>query len=202
MDNMGDRFICGACPVERRGRVTGRVARDWRDTILHYVESSEDEAHSIPSWLLLSKMATRDVLLRETRPDDHSREWACCHCGRNWLTNHDTKPETKEHLRDEHDITRPVNGLDMHLYQKYRRPRGGHALLAESILYRCNYCPLSDKLLTKDQLDKHVKGKAHAVLRPGDAEILVKTIENVTVHYPSTELEVEQPKDSTDGDGQ
>ncbi|KAJ7607763.1 hypothetical protein FB45DRAFT_1040146 [Roridomyces roridus] len=77
MDRMSARFVCAQCPIVK----PGRAAFPWRECIEHDVGRNDQDpnSHTFPSWLLLSAVATQDVLRREG--DEHSTgkipHWPC-----------------------------------------------------------------------------------------------------------------------------
>ncbi|KAJ7616578.1 hypothetical protein FB45DRAFT_1034899 [Roridomyces roridus] len=75
MDALPARFVCGQCPLLGGGR----LAMAWRECITHDVEDNQQDptSHGTPSWILLSPLASLDVVRREPHESTVLPNWSC-----------------------------------------------------------------------------------------------------------------------------
>ncbi|KAJ6564218.1 hypothetical protein B0H19DRAFT_1285469 [Mycena capillaripes] len=142
MDAVDARFICKTCLEARR------QALPWRECVLHDVEKSGNlvALHDMPSWTVLSRLATANVQQRE-EPEDYSSvpNWACMLCHHHFpgagTQLHDFM---QDHIRNYHDIEHPVDGQHLIYFVGTERPQRRHVTLAvggeHPMRYRCNRC--------------------------------------------------------------
>ncbi|KAJ7176242.1 hypothetical protein C8R43DRAFT_1197867 [Mycena crocata] len=164
MDNQDARFICGGC------RLPKREALSWRDCVRH----AENNLHT--PWLLLSPLAAADVRRRE----DHEypvHEWACTLCNEQ-LPSFARHTNTLEHVRSEHEIDRPIEGVHLvhFLYAHRPPPWRRRIMLVEGVhpaRYRCKRCatdqPNVVRLHSKRAILPHVTDK-HLIESPTEDE--------------------------------
>ncbi|KAJ7891925.1 hypothetical protein B0H14DRAFT_3428351 [Mycena olivaceomarginata] len=175
LDALDTRFMCTTCTGIRR------QALPWHDCVLHDVEriGHSTAPHSVPSWALLSHLATADARRREEAEDYSSvRNWACMLCH-----NHapgvgtETHNYMKYHIRTMHDIQQPVEGEHLISFASAERPARRHASLAvggeHPARYRCNRCaqdlPEVVKLFSLRGIQPHILFK-HFVESPGEED--------------------------------
>ncbi|KAJ6602029.1 hypothetical protein DFH09DRAFT_1126198 [Mycena vulgaris] len=175
MDAVDARFMCKTCLGVRR------QALPWRECVLHDIEKSGSlvALHSIPSWTVLSRLATANVQQRE-EPEDYSSipNWACMLCHHHFpgagTQLHDFM---QYHIRNYHDIEHPVEGQHLIYFVGTERPQRRHVTLAvggeHPMRYRCNRCaedlPEIVKLFSLRGIRLHVMYR-HFVELPGEKD--------------------------------
>ncbi|KAJ7608204.1 hypothetical protein FB45DRAFT_877369 [Roridomyces roridus] len=163
MDRVGARFVCAQCPIVK----PGRAAFPWRECIEHDVGHSDDDdlnPHTVPSWLLLSAVATQDVLRREG--DEHSTgkipHWPCAVAvpGRDGANSVRTGPGPRRTL-----VFQPSYIRYPRLRRAFLNEAGAHPAI-----YRCKQCaadrPHNVKLFSGRSIQAHVVDR-HSVDAPG-----------------------------------
>ncbi|KDR85945.1 hypothetical protein GALMADRAFT_395624 [Galerina marginata CBS 339.88] len=121
MDALDKRFVCLICPPTR----VGRTAYTWQDAVYHHIERSKYNPHDALLLGVVGPEAEARVKSREKpEPDIWQHNWMCNHCPD---LEHLVKPRAAviDHIKDIHDISRPINNLDYVYFlgdRTYRRP--------------------------------------------------------------------------------
>ncbi|KAJ7599799.1 hypothetical protein C8J56DRAFT_1037406 [Mycena floridula] len=147
------RFVCLNCPSSL---TRGREARNWRDSVHHFIDARNATPHLTPQWGLLTPEFTEYIKAREAFLPTPA--WGCNHCSVH-CESHVVRSAAVSHVKDEHGPLHPRPGIDFIRFLT-KEPRWIiNAYVNESREYRCRLCPpeSSPRTRTLHGLTSHLK---------------------------------------------
>ncbi|KAJ7572250.1 hypothetical protein C8J56DRAFT_1069025 [Mycena floridula] len=134
----------------------GREARNWRDSVHHFIDESNAKSHLTPRWGLLTPELTEYIKAREAFFPNPA--WGCNHCSIH-CESHVVRSAAVSHVKSEHGILRPKPDLDFIRFLTQDPRSIINAYVNESREYRCRLCPpeSSPRTQTLQGLTSHLK---------------------------------------------